>query len=152
MLASAVGAAMPAGTVAVSAAGTITPVTVMVSVWFAQFGVGVALSHNLYTMLYTPGGVVALVLIAPVAGSKAMPVPKPLTMEISEFAAVAAAPLTVSLARMLASAVGAAMPAGTVADSVTGFGGSIIVPIPVIPLIVNAVVSEVSTVLSTLVG
>ena len=103
-------------------------------------------------MLYTPGGVAAVVLIAPVAGSKAMPVPKPLTMVTSEFATVAGAPLTVSLERMLASAVGAATPAGTVAVSATGFGGSMIVPTPVTPFIINAVVSEVSTVASLIVG
>ena len=103
-------------------------------------------------MVYIPIGVVALVLIAPITGSNAMPVPRPLTIVTSEFAGVAGTPLTVSLARMLASAVGAATPAGTVADSVTGFGGSIIVPTPVTPLIFSAVVSEVSTVLSTIVG
>ena len=96
-------------------------------------------------MVYVPGGVVALVLIAPVVGSNAMPTPKPLMIDTSEFAGVAGTPLTVSLERMLASAVGAATPAGTVVVSDTGFGGSIIVPTPVTPLIVSAVVSEVST-------
>lgn len=80
---------VPATAVPVSATGLMPAVTVIVSVVLAQFGVGVALSHNLYTMVYVPGGVVALVLIAPVAGFNAMPAPKPLTIVTSEFAGVA---------------------------------------------------------------
>ena len=62
-------------------------------------------------MLYTPGGVVALVLIAPVAGFKAMPTGKAgllASILTSELTAVAATPLTVSLARTLAIGVEAA--------------------------------------------
>jgi hypothetical protein len=97
-------------------------VTVTVSVTLAQLGVGLARSHSLYLTLYTPGGVAAVVLIAPVVVFKVMPAGKAdpvASRAIVELAAVAATPLTKSLARMLVIGV-AAVPATAVPVSKTG--------------------------------
>jgi hypothetical protein len=115
---------LPAGirVVAVSTTAVMLAVTVTVSVTLAQLGVGLARSHSLYLMLYTPGGVAAVVLIAPVVVFKVMPAGKAgpvASRAIVELAAVAATPLTKSLLRMLAIGV-AAVPASAVPVSKTG--------------------------------
>ena len=95
--------------------------TVTVSVALAQL-TGVFRSHSWYLTLYTPGGVAAVVVIAPVAVFKAMPAGSagPVgSRAIVELAAVAPTPFTKSLLRMLAIGVDG-VPATAVPVSATG--------------------------------
>ena len=95
--------AVPATAEPVSRTGLIAAATVTVSITLAQFA-GVFKSHNWYLTPYIPGGVAAVVLIAPVVVFSVIPTGNTGPVEskaMVELMDVAGAPFTVSLLRTL---------------------------------------------------